>query len=72
MVEGLDIQGPARSAFKVEVAGSQAHIIVRADTIEVRGLGAKAGAGSRWASAGVLTSIGRLEIDSLLSRLLLD
>ena len=48
------------------------HVIVRGDKTEVRGVGAQAGGGSRWASAGVLASIGKQEVDTLLSQIMLE
>ena len=68
----MPVPGPCRSVLRIAWAGKEVHVVVQADTTEVRGCGDGAGAGSRWASAGVLTGIGKQEIDTLLARLLVD
>lgn len=68
----VDVPGHARSVIRVDFGNRSVHVVVRADTTEVRGLGAQAGGGSRWASAGLLSSVGNQELDTLLSRLVIE
>ena len=67
----VDAPGLARTVLKLEIGERCFHLITRADTTEVRGLGHEAGAGSRWATAGQLTSVGKQSLDTLLSKLLI-
>ena len=69
-LQRFKVPGLARTIVKVELADKDVHLIVRGDTTEVRGCGAQAGEGSRWATAGLQTNVGGQELETLLSRLL--
>ena len=44
-------------------------LVVRNDTLEVRGIGQESAQACRWVNAGVLANVGKQEIGSLLARL---
>ena len=58
--------------IQIDTEEQSLHVVIRGDTTEVRGLGAQAGGGSRWATAGLLASVGKQDVDSLLSRIILE
>lgn len=71
MMEDISGLAFARSVFKLKLGERCIYLVTRVDTTEVRGMEHEAGAGSRWASAGHLTSVGKQSLDTLLSRLLI-
>ena len=70
-LQRIDVPGHGRSVIRADTGERSVHIVVREDTTEVRGVGTEAGGGSRWASAGLLASVGKQEVDTLLSRIML-
>jgi len=56
--------------LRVESGGTELHLVMRADMLEVRGVGAAAGGGSRWGNAGVLGVGSKLDFGCLLETLL--
>ena len=72
-LQRVDIPGgPERTVIQVNMGERCVHVVVRGDTTEVRGVGSQAGGGSRWASAGLLATVGKQEVDTLLSQVMLE
>jgi hypothetical protein len=71
-IQPVHVEGLCRSVLKVEAGDSEVHVVMKADTMEVRGVGSAAGGGSRWANAGILPAGSKLDFAVLLQRLLLN
>ncbi len=71
-MQRIDVPGQGRSVIQIDTEEQSLQMVIRGDTTEVRGLGAQAGGGSRWATAGLLASVGKQDVDSLLSRIILE
>ena len=71
-LQRINVPGPGISVLQIDTGDRSAQVVVRGDTTEVRGVGAEAGGGSRWATAGLLASVGKQEVDTLLSRIMLE